>query len=195
MLLYQESFGGIYMGKIIINYDLFDAILNVNGEMTPLKIIRNNKKVIAFWYLPVLTVLNLSASKNLLKTFEMLCMEFGMLIGSVLFYNLVIGIDDYKNQSIEDLKTLVYKLKEMYVNTDYELLTQSKLIRRNYQVKYSKENFLAILESKYFLVPTYDFNNNVKNTGILQEHLIGTNEYVLSLGSPKKELKLAHASI
>ena len=195
MLLYQESFGGIYMGKIIINYDLFDAILNVNGEMTPLKIIRNNKKVIAFWYLPVLTVLNLSASKNLLKTFEMLCMEFGMLIGSALFYNLVIGIDDYKNQSIEDLKTLVYKLKEMYVNTDYELLTQSKLIRRNYQVKYSKENFLAILESKYFLVPTYDFNNNVKNTGILQEHLIGTNEYVLSLGSPKKELKLAHASI
>ena len=183
------------MGKIIINYDLFDAILNVNGEMTPLKIIRNNKKVIAFWYLPVLTVLNLSASKNLLKTFEMLCMEFGMLIGSALFYNLVIGIDDYKNQSIEDLKTLVYKLKEMYVNTDYELLTQSKLIRRNYQVKYSKENFLAILESKYFLVPTYDFNNNVKNTGILQEHLIGTNEYVLSLGSPKKELKLAHASI
>ena len=181
--------------KIIINYDFFDAILNVNTGMTPMKVIRNNKKIIAFWYFPVLTVLDLSASKNLLIVFRMLCMEFGMLIGSVLFYNLVTGMDDYKNQSIEDLKTLVYKLKENHINTDYDLLIQSELIKRKYQVKFDKKGVLNVLESKYFLVPTYDFNNNVKNTNILQEHLIGTNDYVLSIGSPKKELKFAYQSI
>ena len=51
------------------------------------------------------------------------------------------------------------------------------------------------MESKYILVPTYDFNNNIKNTSILQEHIVGTDKYVLSIGSPKKELKLAYSSI
>lgn len=181
--------------KITINYDFFDAILNVNTGMTPMKVIRNNKKVIAFWYFPVLTVLNYSASKKLKDVLNLFALEFGMLVGTVLFYYVITGMDDYKNQSIEDLKTLVYKLKENHINTDYELLIQSELIKRKYQVKFDKEGVLRILESKYFLVPTYDFNNNVKNTSILQEHLIGTNDYVLSIGSPKKEFKLAHASI
>ena len=51
------------------------------------------------------------------------------------------------------------------------------------------------MEEKYILVPTNDFNNNIKNVSIKQEHIIGSTDYVLSIGSPKKELKLAYSNL
>ena len=185
---------GDYM-KITINYDFFDALLNVNSGMTPMKVIRNNKKIIGVWYLPVLTVLNYSACKNWNDVFKLLVFEFGLLVGSVMFYYITVGIDDYKNKSIGDLKELVYKFHDININTDYNLLKNSELIKRKYKVSIDKKNLLTVIESKYFSVPIYDFNSNIKNIGILQEHPVGTSDYVLSIGSPKKELKLAHASI
>ena len=181
--------------KLVINYDFFDAILNVNEEFTPMKIVRNNKGIIGFWYLPVLTILNYVSSRKLLIVLVELIMEFGFLIGSILFYNLLTGIDDYKNKSKNDLLILVSKLKDLYIKTDNNLLLKSELISKKYKINLNKESLIEIMESKYILVPTYDFNGNVKNTSILQEHIIGSNNYVLSIGSPKKELKFAYSSI
>ncbi len=181
--------------KLIINYDFFDAILNVKEDFTPMKIVRNNKRIIAYWYFPVLTIFDYIYNKNMLIVFSELVVQFGLFIGSILFFNLLIGIDDYKNKSIEDLKTLTIKLKDLYIKTDYDLLLSSELINKKYKVNINKDSLFEIMESKYVLVPTYDFNGNVKDTSILQEHIIGTNKYILSIGSPKKELKLAYSSI
>ena len=181
--------------KLIINYDFFEALLNVNQEFTPMKIVRNNKKILAFWYTPVLTILNYIGTKDLLSALRLYILEFGFLVGSILFYNLLTGIDDYKDKSIKDLKILAIKLNDLYIKTDYDLLLQSELIEKKYKINFNKDNLFDIMESKYILVPTYDFNNNIKNTSILQEHIVGTDKYVLSIGSPKKELKLAYSSI
>jgi len=181
--------------KLVINYDFFDAVLNVKEEFSPMKIVRNNKRIIAFWYFPILTMLDYLSCRNLKIVFQELIIEFGFLIGSILFFNLVTGIDDYKNKSKSDLLLLAVKLKNLCIKTDYDLLLNSELISKKYKININKENLFEVIESKYILVPTYDFNGNIKDTSILQEHVIGTNKYVLSLGSPKKEYKLAYSSI
>ena len=35
----------------------------------------------------------------------------------------------------------------------------------------------------------------VKDTSILQEHIVGSNDYVLSIGSPEKKLKLVYEGV
>ena len=37
------------------------------------------------------------------------------------------------------------------------------------------------------MVPTYDFKGTVSETSMLQEHVVGTKSYVLTLGSPKRK--------
>ena len=133
--------------------------------------------------------------KFTITAFEELIIEFGFFFASILLYHLITGDDDYKNKSIDDLKSLVSKFKDLYINTDYDLLLKSELYDKKYKVHLNENKIPFIMESKYILVPTYDFNGNVKNTSILQEHEIGTFTYVLSIGSPKKELKLAYNRI
>ena len=181
--------------KLCINYDFFNAVLDVNEGFTPMKIVRNNKKIIGYWYLPVLTMLNYSGFKNLKDTCLLTILEFGIFLGTILSYNLITGIDEYKDDAKYNLKNLAVKLKDLYVKTDYDLLVKSELIKRKYKINIDEENVSALMELKYVLVPTYDFNGNIKDTCILQEHPVGTNQYVLSVGSPKKELKFAFANI
>ena len=45
------------------------------------------------------------------------------------------------------------------------------------------------------MVPSYTFNGDIKDTSVLQEHIIGSKEYVLSLGSPKKVWKPAYSNM
>ena len=110
-------------------------------------------------------------------------------------YNMYYEYDPYKDLSSKNLKRLAIELKDLYVNTDYNSLLKSELVTKKYKIQINKENILSVFENKYILVPTYDFNGNVKTTSILQEHEIGTSEYVLSIGSPKKKLKPVRESI
>lgn len=180
--------------KLVINYDFFNAILNVNEGINPLKIVRNNKKLYVAYYLPFFTIGNILSTNNIMLIAQELIMEFGFVLGSELFALLITRIDYYKNKSIRDLKQLVLDLNRLFIRTDYDLLILSELCEKNYKININKEEF-NILEQKYVLIPTYDYNNNIKKTCILQEHNIGSNKYILSIGSPKKELKLVYSSI
>ena len=181
--------------KLVINYDFINAVLNVNEKITPFKLIRNNKKLYLMYYLPFFMIGNLSINKNASLILKELIIEYGFVVGSELFASLITGVDIYKNKSIRDLKNLVYDLNDLFVKTDYDLLLNSELYKRKYKINVNKEELFNIMEQKYILVPIYDFNNNIKKTSILQEHIIGTNDYVLSIGSPKKELKPVYSSI
>lgn len=181
--------------KLVINYDFFNAVLNVNENFTPFKLIRNNKKLYTMYYLPIFMIGNYLSTKNIQIILQELILEYGFVIGSELFVNLITKVDIYKNKSKNDLKNLVSDLNSLYLNTDYELLLQSELYEKKYKVNFDKDSLLDIIESKYILVPTYDSNFNIKNTSILQEHSLGTNEYVLSIGSPVKKKKLVYSGI
>ena len=179
--------------KLVINYDFFNAILDVNQDFSPLKIIRNNKKAlgiydVSFFTLDYLVIKNIPIS--LILT---MIQNIGFYV-AMYDYNYHDKIDVYKERAIKRLKELVIDLNESYIYTDYNLLLKSELIGRDYKI-HLNEKIPNILETKYVLIPTYDFNNNIKNTALIQEHEIGSNEYILSLGSKKKSLQFARANI
>ncbi len=51
------------------------------------------------------------------------------------------------------------------------------------------------MEKKYILVPTYDYLGEIQSTSILQEHVVGSKIYVLSLGSEAKEYRFAYSGV
>ena len=79
------------------------------------------------------------------------------------------------------------QLNDLNVKTDYELLLESELYKKEYKIQVNEKKLPYIAESKYIMVPTHSFNGNMTETSILQEHVVGSKKYVLSLGSPKKE--------
>ncbi|MBR3660981.1 MAG: hypothetical protein IKN63_03650 [Bacilli bacterium] len=182
--------------KLVINYDLVNAILNVNEELTPAKIIRNNKKRWATLNVPVYLIIDTIVLRKIQSILECFIFQLGVIIPFEVIMQAVFASEDkYKIKSVNDLNQLVLDLREnLYINTDYNLLRQSELISKNYKIHLNENSIPSLLENKYILVPTYDFNGDLKNIGLLQEHEVGTNDYILSNGSPKKEIKLAYAS-
>ena len=181
--------------KITINYDFVNAILNVNEPFNTFKIIRNRKKQWAIINLPMYTIIDTIVQKDIFLVIGTLLFQFGLLILNDYFLKNYLNMDIYKEKSIKDLKQLVIDLEKLYIKTDYDLILQSSLYNKKYKLNINKENIFNVMEQKYILVPTYDFNNNIKKTSILQEHIIGTNNYVLSIGLPNKELKKVYMSI
>lgn len=86
-------------------------------------------------------------------------------------------------------------MESLNIFTSYDLLLKSKVYDKKYKVEMNKEQLLHIAEEKYILVPSYTYNGDTKDTSALQEHIVGSKQYVLSLGSPKKVLKPSYSSI
>lgn len=181
--------------KLVINYDFFNAIKDVNEGFTPMKIVRNNKKVLVTYSFPIWFILDYSVFRNLSTTLKVVLLQFiAFYMGGEYIIKLLLGKDIYEEKSRERLKMLVSKLKDLNVNTDYKLLIESELQEKKYKIHLNESKIPEIIENKYILVPTYNFNGNIKHTSINQEHIVGTNEYVLSIGSPEKKLKLAYSN-
>ena len=182
--------------KLVINYDFFNAIKDVNEGFTPMKIVRNNKKVLVTYSFPIWFILDYSVFRNLSTTLKVVLLQFiAFYMGGEYIIKLLLGKDIYEEKSRERLKILVSKLKDLNVDTDYKLLIESELQEKKYKIHLNESKIPEIIENKYILVPTYNFNGNIKHTSINQEHIVGTNEYILSIGTPKKELKLVYSNI
>lgn len=70
-----------------------------------------------------------------------------------------------------------------------------KFMIKKYKVEVNKKQLPHIAEEKYILVPSYTYNGDTKDTSVLQGHIVGSKQYVLSLGSPKKVFKPSYSSI
>ena len=181
--------------KLRINYDFFNAIKDVNEGFTPMKIVRNNKKGIAFISIPIWFSLDYALYRNLSTVFKIMLLQFfGYYMGTEYIIRIALKKDIYKEKSEQRLKTLVSLLKDHNINTDYNLLLQSELDTRKYKIHLNEAKIPELIEHKYVLVPTYNFNGMVKDVSIDQEHIVGSNEYILSIGSPEKKLKLAYSN-
>ena len=90
-----------------------------------------------------------------------------------------------KDRAENDLRQLSYKLKDIYVDTNAELLQGVSCYKTEYGIKEGK--FLPkIEERKYLTVPVHsDWDNNTRS--LVQEHIIGTREYSLSHGEPEEK--------
>ena len=113
-----------------------------------------------------------------------------LVFGSDLLVDKAMGIDTYATKAMNRLKKLVGELDSINVKTSYDLLLDSELYEKNYRIEFDDNKIPFLLEEKYILVPSYSYNGEVRDTSILQEHEVGTENYVLSVQEPVKKYKL-----
>ena len=177
--------------KLLINYDFFDAIRNVNEPVTPLKIVRNEGKYAALTFLWGSSAL--IPGYNIELALKNLAVWYGVYMGIDLvtsyIYTKVVDQDKYAYNSSEQLRRLPRLLGALNVYTDYCMLLNSELYEKRYKFESSKEGLLPIKEEKYIYVPSHDWDGKEKETSILQEHYIGSGNYHLSVGEPERQYR------
>ena len=182
--------------KLLINYDFFNAIRNVNEKTHPLKIIRNEKTkyVIAFpIYLSTVLILNQNQKMDATNIILPILRGYGTLLSLDYIAELITQkisyskMDLYAQKSSTKLKELVTLLNTINVSTTYDKLLTSELYYKTCNIEYNNHKIPDIVSKKYIYVPSYGFDGNEKTTSILQEHIIGTKDYILSQDEPDKE--------
>jgi len=170
--------------KIKINYDLFDKINEANTGMSLKRITKKNLFAISIT-LPLMVATSPDLKTVLAITTKLTAMNYLFYgISEMLFSSFI------KDKSKDELKKLAIALKNIDVNTDYEMLLNASKYKTEYEIKKDEQQPPKLEQKKYIMVPVYD-NGEEKEVSLVQEHIIGTDEYHLSYGSPKKVLKLA----
>lgn len=181
--------------KLIVNHDLLNSAKNIKEPLTPFKVIRNNKARWAKFNLPLYTAVNYLVNRNVPTTIGVLGLQFGLLITADIFVNHALGIDKYKDESERNLKQLAQQLSDLNIDTNYELLLKSELDDKDYKVRLNEHKLPELVETKYLLVPSYNYDGEVKASHIEQEHVVGSKKYILSIGSKQRQKQLAYANV
>lgn len=180
--------------KLVINYDFIDKIKDVKENYGVMKIVRNRKRYLVFHLTPLCIAVDLPicliGKESSLIVFISQVISYFMI---EYFAYKQVG-DFYKEIAINKIKQLVTLLKDINVDTSYDLLLESEVYEKKYKIHINEDKILEVISSKYILVPTYDFNGEIRDTSILEEHIVGSNDYILSIGSPEKKLKLVYAN-
>ncbi len=188
------SFGTLCGGtmNLVINYDFMEAVLNVREPFHTSKVIRNKKTKWKVVDLPLFVGFTLIDPKRVISNALIISSYIGIEIATYHIIHAMTKEDSFLYESSYHLKLLASQLQELNISTDYELLLQSDLYKKEKKLDLKNHQ---LLENKYMMVPTYNFNGEVKDTSILQEHVVGSREYVLSLGSFKKSFQPSYSNI
>lgn len=180
--------------KIIINYDLLEKVNSANGHLNLQRIMLNELKTQAI-FLGIFTGVDMIS-----PTKDGIHWRANLAVCSTWFvfrFIMTAMVEHKFKDRIEllaymELAKLSLKLNDLNVKTSPDLLKKSELSTTEY--KFVNDKFKPVIQqNKYILVPTYDGLGDIKDTSILQEHEIGTKQYVLSIGSPSRSFKLAYA--
>ena len=181
--------------KILINYDFFSEVQNARRPLTPLKVIKNHKIELATIHFPLCMAINMRSHSFLVSTciygIDLLFASGVLLVCDGFFSKTK---DPYAKLAKERLVELTEKLRALNVNTDYECLLKASLYKKERVLELNKSKIPFILESKYILVPSY-INGEVTKTSILEEHVVGSKEYVISVSPPTKRLKMVNSRL
>ena len=74
-----------------------------------------------------------------------------------------------------------------YNYENYNLLCEAYLYDTEYSLN-TEGKVPAIEQKKYIMVPVWEYGEE-KEVSIVQEHILGTKEYTISCGSPRKSFK------
>ena len=174
--------------KIVVNYELMEKILDVKEPYGLLKLERKNKDVWFFLRVPALLLNNMAYGPEFMLS--ILAIFLGVDIITLKSAYKKAGRDFFAVSAERNLKKLVIQLNDSHIDTNYDLLLESKESERKYKIKLNEKKLPCLFEEKYILVPTNTQTKDVKETSLLQEHIVGSNEWVLSVGSPSKKKKL-----
>ena len=181
--------------KIMVNFDLINAILDVNQDFNVMKIVRNNKRQWARFNYPLYIAIDLACSRgNLSSTLFWLFFQTNLLILPELIAGHITKHDIYKEKAEDHLKRLVPRLQDINVSASYQQLLRSELYEKRYHFEFNEKKLPELMEEKYILVPCYDpysCDHGEREVSLLQEHVVGSKEYSLSVGSPSKQYRLS----
>lgn len=88
-----------------------------------------------------------------------------------------------KYEADERLRCLASSLKDINIYTDADSIKNARLYKTQYKLVRDEKPFLQ--QNKYIMLPTTG-SFNADEVSLLQEHNVGSKEYVLSMGEPKK---------
>ena len=177
--------------SIIINYDFLNAVRNVEKPFSGFKIIRNSKTKWIKYNYPVYLLLDYFAlNNNKNAILPVFLIEAGLTFEYELFKNVFKKEDIYCKEALERFNELAPLFKNLNMDTNASLLSVSECYDKERKLKIDEDGLPYIQESKYFYVPSIDNEGNLIDNHIVQEHIVGSDTYLLSKGRPEKVLKL-----
>lgn len=178
--------------KLVINFDFFNTICNINEPFNGFRIIKDRSIRFSKTTMPFLFLLDCAfLDCNFISVFNWLFLQYLIDLGYGIVDCMDCDEEDYKKSDIKKIMSLVKSFRDINISTDYELLLQSQLYSKNYNINTKVKGLFDILEEKYFEVFVYDYKGDIDTVSIKQEHVVGSKEYVLSLGKPKGQNSLA----
>ena len=179
--------------KIINYYDLMNEIDIANNGYDLKRIILKSLKLYALMNGCYLGTNLISGSDTGMQIVRNLMSGSGgaIMYGAVLSMKEKNNKDENEHLALLELERLAFRLAELNVHTTSDLLKKSEVMQTDYKVALDEQHLPIVEQSKYILIPSYDTLGDIKSSSILQEHNIGSEEYILSKGSPKRVLNLA----
>ena len=169
--------------KIVVNYDLMDKIAEAEKGFS-LK--RSVKRTLGLASISTA----IGAPDNFIK--GEICPELLIEIGIFLtIHSMYTGAYIFvfnnmtKTSAQYKLRDLVANLRNCCIKTDEEAILDTYSYKTKYDVSFNSA--IPIVEQKkYMMVPVRDEYFGDKEISIVQEHIIGSRDYVISLGEPEK---------
>lgn len=164
--------------KLVINYDLINEIKKAK---TGINFKRFNEKLGIFSSIVLaLNLTHLAIAHEVAPT----NIAYGLPYALILYGGTEYATrDQNKKEADIRLKSLESSLTKINIYTDSESLKNAKLYKIKYKLVRDKNP--AIEQTKFIMIPTSG-TLNPDEISIQQEHIIGTDEYILSIGEPKK---------
>ena len=181
MIKYLKQRG--HFMKLIINYDLINEIRKAN---TGFNLQRFSSKMVLFLGVttPVTLMLLAQGHETVIRS-----SVFGIVHAITLFGGSELALKSY-NQRYADfnLNSLASSLTSINIYTSVDSIKKARLYKTQYKLIH--EGKPAIQQNNFIMLPTTG-TFNADEISLQQEHIIGSKEYVLSIGEPKK----AHSKV
>lgn len=172
--------------KLIINYDLVNEIRKAN---TGFNLKRFVGKMVLYTGITVpVTFTNYMVNPNSYPAINLLS---GYLYATFIFGGSELALKELnKKQADLRLRNLASSLTKINIYTDADSIKQARLYKTQYRIVRDEKN--AIQQNKFIMLPT-DGTFNADEVSLQQEHIIGSKEYILSMGEPKKAHKKVYS--
>lgn len=168
--------------KLVVNYDFFKSVNQINDSYSNFYLIKERSKKFLKIDLPIYTTLCIALGCNLPKTIGLLGAEYFTTIAFLNVNKLSrLRIQKKLEEHRCNLVALPYKLHNLGVETEYDLLLHSEINKRRINIALNEHHIPSLNIRKIIDVPTQDDNGDINNVSLVQEHLIGSKDYVLTL--------------
>lgn len=172
--------------KIIINYDLLQRIAEAKKGFSLIRTSKNALIIVTCFQCiellsKALTINSIDFQRWLEGFLTLLPFDYLLTIlgaGAILSISGVI-----RREAIDDLDKLASKLNYLNIDTDDNLLLNSYKYHMEYAFDFENK-IPSLIQKKYINIPVTNKNEEVS---ILQEHIIGTNTYVISKAKYEKQ--------